>query len=123
MWLQYKKYILIGVHMDRIALGKRIREERLRSGLTQEQTAEYINVSTAYIGLIERGERSVTLEKLILLADCFHVSVDDLLQDFLPLTALTDDKQLFTLWNSATEEEKSLILSIVKSVLNHSTKK
>ena len=56
--------------MDRKLLGKRIREERMRIGLTQEQIAEYIDVSTTYIGLVERGERSVTLEKLVLLAEC-----------------------------------------------------
>lgn len=109
--------------MDRTILGRRIREERIRSGLTQEQTAEYINVSTAYIGLIERGERSVTLEKIILLADCFHVSVDYLLQDSLPASASTDDKQMQLLWNTATEDEKAMILSVIKSVLNHSNKK
>lgn len=109
--------------MDRAILGKRLREERIRSGLTQEQTAEYINVSTAYIGLIERGERSVTLEKIILLADCFHVSVDYLLQDFLPPDSSTDDKQILLLWNAATEDEKSIILSVIKSILNHSPKK
>ncbi|MCM1038739.1 MAG: helix-turn-helix domain-containing protein [Roseburia sp.] len=109
--------------MDRIILGKRLREERIRSGLTQEQTAEYINVSTSYIGLIERGERSVTLEKIILLADCFHVSVDCLLQDFLPSSPSIDEKQMLLLWNSATEDEKSIILSVIKSILNHSSKK
>ena len=36
--------------MDRKLLGKRIREERMRIGLTQEQIAEYIDVSTTYIG-------------------------------------------------------------------------
>lgn len=41
--------------MDRKLLGKRIREERMRIGLTQEQIAEYIDVSTTYIGLVERG--------------------------------------------------------------------
>ena len=41
--------------MDRKILGKRIREERMRIGLTQEQIAEYIDVSTTYIGFIERG--------------------------------------------------------------------
>lgn len=109
--------------MDRTTLGKRLREERIRSGLTQEQTAEYINVSTTYIGLIERGERSVTLEKLILLADCFHVSVDELLKDFRTSSYSNDDKQMQMLWNSATENEKSMILSVLKSVLNHSNKK
>ncbi len=70
--------------MDRKLLGRRIREERLRVGLTQEQIAEKVNVSTTYIGFIERGERSVTLEKLILLAECFQLPIDALLHDAQP---------------------------------------
>ena len=50
--------------MDYKLLGKRIREERLRLGKTQESLAEEVNISTAYLGQIERGERSVTLDKL-----------------------------------------------------------
>lgn len=106
--------------MNRIALGKRLREERLHCGLTQEQVAEHINVSTTYIGLVERGERSVTLEKLILLAECFHVTIDSLLQDSLPLTPSIQDEQLHSLWNLASEKERNMILSIIKSVLNDS---
>lgn len=109
--------------MDRVVLGKRIRDERIRSGLTQEQTAENIGVSTTYIGLVERGERSITLEKLILLAKCFHVTVDFLLQDFISPTSTFQDKQLQSLWNSASTEERDLILSILKSILNHSNNK
>ena len=40
--------------MDYQALGKRIREERLKLHLTQEKLAEDIGVSNTYIGLIER---------------------------------------------------------------------
>lgn len=105
--------------MNRTILGRRLREERIRSGLTQEQTAEYINVSTAYVGLVERGERSITLEKLILLAKCFHVTVDYLLQDSLPQTHSHADTQMQQLWQNASSEEKDMILSILKSVLNH----
>lgn len=106
--------------MNRTILGRRLREERIRSGLTQEQTAEYINVSTAYVGLVERGERSITLEKLILLAKCFHVTVDYLLQDSLPQTPSHADAQMQQLWQNASTEEKDMILSILKSVLSHS---
>ena len=35
-------------------LGKRIREERLRLNLTQERLSEDIEISTAYLGQIER---------------------------------------------------------------------
>ena len=103
--------------MDRIALGKRLREERIRCGMTQERVAESINVSTAYIGLIERGERSVTLEKLVLLARCFHVTIDFLLQDSILPTATMQDRQLLSLWNNATMQERSMILSIIQSVI------
>ena len=40
--------------MEHQSLGKRIREERLKLNLTQEKLAEDVNLSTAYIGQIER---------------------------------------------------------------------
>lgn len=76
-----------------------------------------------YIGLIERGERSVTLEKLILLAECFHVTIDYLLQDNLPVSSMQQNEQLNTLWSAASEQEKNMILSIIKSVLCQNNKK
>ncbi len=109
--------------MNRIALGKRLREERLHSGLTQEQVAEAINVSTTYIGLIEHGERSVTLDKLILLSQCFHVSIDYLLQDAIPLTNTIQEKQLLSLWHKANEQERETILSLIRSIVHPPQKK
>lgn len=104
--------------MDRISLGKRLREERLHCGLTQEQVAEAVNVSTTYIGLIEHGERSVTLDKLVALSQCFHVSVDFLLQDSIPLKGSIQEKQLLTLWHTATESEREMILSVIRSMIH-----
>lgn len=109
--------------MNRIALGKRLREERLHSGLTQEQVAEAVNVSTTYIGLIEHGERSVTLDKLIALSQCFHVSVDYLLQDDIPLTNSIQEKQLLSLWHNANEQERETILSVIRSIVHPSQQK
>ena len=71
--------------MNQIALGKRIRSERQARGLTQEQLAEKANLSTTYIGFIERGERTMTLNTLTTIANELHVSVDYLLQDIVPL--------------------------------------
>jgi len=65
--------------MDRKTLGRRIKEERMRTGLTREQLAKSMAVSTTYIGFVERGERSITLEKLIMLAECLHVTIDSLI--------------------------------------------
>lgn len=105
--------------MNRKVLGKRLREERVRLGLTQEQTAEYIGVSTAYVGMVERGERAVTLERLIQFAECLHVTIDYLLQDSLPVSDTQKTEQLMALWSRATETEQSIILSIAKTVVGH----
>lgn len=62
--------------MEQQALGRRIREERLKLNLTQEKLAEDVNLSMAYIGQIERGERSLTLDNLIAVANRLGVTVE-----------------------------------------------
>ena len=67
--------------MDYKRLGERIREERLRLHLTQAQLAEAIDISDTYMGAIERGERSLTLDTLVRLVNRLGVTVDYLLVD------------------------------------------
>src|SRR5882762_1466101 len=49
-------------------LGKRIRAQRLREGLTQTAMAERLGVSTSYLNLIEHDRRPVSANLLIKLA-------------------------------------------------------
>lgn len=108
--------------MNKTALGKRIREERLKLNLTQEQLAEKINVSTTYIGFIERGDRSPTLSTLTHLANVLGVSVDYLLSDSVSPDISSNEKLWHQLFSSATEEEQKLIIEMAKLILNRSPK-
>lgn len=105
--------------MNQTALGKRIREERKKSNLTQEQLAELINVSATYVGLIERGERSLTLDKLINIANVLGISVDYLLSDSITADDSAREKLLLQLFSSANSNQKNLILEMTKLILNH----
>ena len=67
--------------MDYKRLGERISEERLRLNLTQAQLAEAVDISDTYMGAIERGERSLTLDTLVRLVNRLGVTVDYLLSD------------------------------------------
>lgn len=90
----------------------------MRLGMTQEQVANYIDVSTVYIGFVERGERSVTLEKLLLLAECFHVSIDSFLSETSAEKTLQNkEERLLDLWESTSEDEQDLIISIAEAVV------
>lgn len=105
--------------MNRTALGARIRQERIKQNFTQEQLAEKLNVSTTYVGYIERGERTLTLAKLVDLAKLLHVSVDYLLTDSLPLSPSSKEKLWLALLSSASEEDQELILEMAKLILKH----
>lgn len=51
-----------------IALGKIIREKRKANGLSQDAFALAASIDRSYMGRIERGEVSITLDKLYRLA-------------------------------------------------------
>ncbi len=72
------------MNIDYISIGNRIRSARIALGLSQEQLAEKCNLSTSFIGHIERGSRKMSLETLVALCDILNVSADYLLLDSLP---------------------------------------
>lgn len=62
-------------------LGHRIRIARREKGITQERLAEKANLSTTYIGRLERGEKTPSIDTLVTLAGALEVSPLDLLVD------------------------------------------
>ncbi len=105
--------------MEHQLLGKRIREERLKLNLTQEKLAEDVNLSTAYIGQIERGERSLTLDNLIEVSNRLGVTVDYLLCDSVVAENDADYKIWIQLMKDRTEEQRALAINMVKLMFGH----
>jgi transcriptional regulator with XRE-family HTH domain len=58
--------------------GKRLREIRKEMGRTQEEISQEIGVDRTYVGKIERGERSPSLEKVERLSECLDVEIEEL---------------------------------------------
>ncbi|RRJ64713.1 XRE family transcriptional regulator [Paenibacillus oralis] len=105
--------------MDYEALGKRLRQERHKMHLTQEKLAEKIEVSDAYIGQIERGERSLSLDTLVKLANQLGVTVDYLLHDSLEISDDHFIDQIQQIMAGRTSKEKQLALDIMKLMFTH----
>ncbi len=47
-----------------IKFGEKVRKERLKQGLSQEELACKAGVHRTYIGMIERAEKNITLENI-----------------------------------------------------------
>lgn len=65
--------------MDLKDIGKCIRRKRLEKSWRQEDLAEKTDLSIAYIGMIERGEKIPRLETFVVIANVLGASADELL--------------------------------------------
>lgn len=62
-------------------LGDRIRNLRRKRGLTQEDLAEALDLSVAYVSLIERGGRNPPYTTVVLIAQALGASASELCPD------------------------------------------
>ena len=67
--------------MERAALGKRIRESRVKKGYTQQDLADRAEIGVVYISEIERGVKMPSLNIFIKIIDALEVSADYVLRD------------------------------------------
>ena len=67
--------------MERAALGKRIRESRIKKGYTQQDLADRSDIGAVYISEIERGIKMPSLHIFIKIIDSLDVSADYILRD------------------------------------------
>lgn len=105
--------------MDYKRLGERIREERLRLNLTQAALAEAIDISDTYMGAIERGERSLTLETLVRLVNRLGVSVDYMLVD----SVVDNDSNIMEQFRQIIDcqplKRKQMAINVLRTIFSH----
>lgn len=71
-------------HEELLLLGKRICKARKSRHSTQEHTSAKIGISLRYYQMLERGEKSPSLNTLICIGTVLDVSIDYLLLGDLP---------------------------------------
>ena len=67
--------------MDKIILGKRLRQSRIQKGYTQQALAKKADIGTVYLGEIERGLKMPSLNIFIKIVEALDISADYVLRD------------------------------------------
>lgn len=109
---------------NKISIGQNIKRERLERGLTKEQFARMLMLTSSHLGAIENGRRVISCENLCKLNQLFNISYSNILScDDLTVT----DKNIKTnketeitvmaiaeyMYNSFNELELPFILDIL----------
>lgn len=65
-----------------VAFGKRVREQRLKLGMSQEELAARAGVHRTYIGMLERAEKNITLENIVKVCKALGLTMSEFFKDF-----------------------------------------
>jgi transcriptional regulator with XRE-family HTH domain len=107
------------IKIDYKKLGKRIREERKKLNLTQGMLAKSVEISNTYMGSIERGERSLTLDTLARLVNRLGVSIDYLLSDSVSDSDSNILEQFKQITDNQPLERKQMAISVLRAIFSH----
>lgn len=68
------------MNLDYKLIGGRIKESRKQNNKTQDNLAEFLDVSVSYVSRIERGNTKVSLETLAKICSYLNVSIGYILE-------------------------------------------
>ena len=65
--------------LDYSIIGERLKKARISKKLTQEQLAEQLDVSVAFLSRAERGSVKINLARITQICDILDISIGDIL--------------------------------------------
>ena len=101
--------------MDYYKIGQQIRKFRRAHGLSQEELAERINISTTHMSHIETGNTKLSLPVFVDIATALEVRTDDLLDNPSSATTGTSLDEIAAVLERCTAQEARVIADIVKA--------
>ena len=107
--------------IDYGVIGERLKKARKQKQLTQEQLAEKIDVSIAFLSRIERGSSQINLKRLNQICEILEVSEGYILNG----AANTSEQYLISefndLFTKCSPEKQKLIYEIAKTIIENDT--
>ena len=112
-----KIYFNINTHSHKLTT---IRKFRLARKLRQEDLAEKTDLTTNYIGMVERGEKIPSLETFIKIVNALGVSSDMVLTDVLETGYTVKNSMLNEKLEKLAPEDRNRIYEVIDTLVKQS---
>lgn len=98
---------------------KKLRKEK---GLTQQDIADVVNMHRSNYSKVEKGERELSVNALVKLAELFGVTLDELVSSdsTVPKEIIIKDKSTLeqaNLLQELNEEDKNIVFKMIEALL------
>lgn len=108
--------------IDYSLVGERLKRARLLKKLTQEDLAEELDVSVAFLSRVERGTSHVNLKRLNELCNLLDVSEGYILSGVSDNSEVYLEKDFKALLEKCSPEKQKLIYNIAKTIAEDENK-
>lgn len=105
--------------IDYVAIGKRIRAERKKQDLTQEQLAELADISESFMGHIERGGRTPSVETLMNISNALNLSIEYIVCGEYSYQPSVLPSEICDFLSRMSDYQREVFLSIMRTLAEH----
>ncbi|MDE6221608.1 MAG: helix-turn-helix domain-containing protein [Lachnospiraceae bacterium] len=108
--------------MDYYLIGQKIRKVRKSRGLSQEELAERIGISTTHMSHIETGNTKLSLPVFVDIASALEVRTDELLLDDSPAERIAAVAAISNILEECNTKEIRImedLIKALKTILDH----
>lgn len=102
--------------IDYSVIGERLKRARKENDLTQEQLAEKIDVSIAFLSRIERGSSQINLKRLSQICEILGISEGEILNGVSNNSSKYLDNEFANLLKNCSADKQKLIYDIAKVI-------
>ena len=97
-------------------VGENIRSARKKRNLTLTVLSGLADITESFLGMVERGESSLSIETLMAICDALDLTPDSLLMEGREINSRPSDKRntLSIMLKNATDEEIDFYINFVK---------
>ena len=100
--------------LDYTVIGLRIKRYRMDRGLSQDELAEAIAVTSGYLSKLETGKKYPSLDILISIANTLEVTADDLLSDNLIRSSSNAGSEVHRLLLDCNDNEMKMLIRVLQ---------
>lgn len=102
---------------DDIIIGNRIRKIRESMSMTREQFSELIDISSSFLSQIERGEKSMSIETLMIIASKSGYSCDYIL--FGDIAKSTAASRINLMVANTSEDVAEVMYNVIRPIARY----
>ena len=117
-YIYYIEREVVNMDIDYDVIGKRIKQARMKKGLSQENLADELDISTAFLSRVETGKSQINLRRLLQVGKVLDVPPEELISGTYIYSERYLDREMSDILLKCSPKAQQLIYKMADLIAN-----